>query len=157
MRSTLAAAGFERPLRGKRQATMWTLATERAELSDAWIEGDPGARWRSASGHGPSTGAAGSGSSVLEVDPGCRLPRHTDSAEEVVVVISGRAEVALGDERATVEAGGAALVPRDVPHEVRNTGADVLRFLAIYAGTDVVTAYEQPVQPDGDRQRSPVS
>jgi mannose-6-phosphate isomerase-like protein (cupin superfamily) len=136
---------------------MWTLDFEDLELADAWIDGDPAARWRTTTGHGPSTGAAESGSSVLEVDSGCRLPRHTDSVEEIVVVIIGQADVVLGDERSRLDGAGAALIPRDTPHEVHNAGSGPLRFLAIYAGTDVVTRYEQPVQPDGDRERSPVA
>ena len=133
------------------------MLPDRLELADAYLEGDDTARWRSASGHGPSGGAQASGSSVLQVEPGCRLPRHTDSAEEVIVVLAGAAEVRVGDERAQVPAGGMALVPADVPHEVANAGERTLRFAAVYASTDVVTRYERPVQPDGERERRPVS
>jgi mannose-6-phosphate isomerase-like protein (cupin superfamily) len=127
-----------------------------AELAEAWIEGDEAARWRSASGHGPSTGAGSSGSSLLEVGPGCRLPRHTDSAEETIVVVAGKAAVTVGDESAEVTAGGLALVPECVPHEVRNGGEEPLRFVALYAGTDVTTTYEDEVQPGGERERRPL-
>jgi quercetin dioxygenase-like cupin family protein len=123
------------------------------ELSDAWIEGDESARWRSSTGH---TGN-GSGSSLLEVGAGCRLPRHTDSAEETIVVVDGRALVTVGDQEAVVPAGGVALVPECVPHEVRNgSSGQPLRFVAVYAATDVVTTYEQPVQPGGERERRPL-
>ena len=44
----------------------------------------------------------------------------------------------------------------DVPHEVRNAGDSLLRFWAIYASTDVTTTYEEPVQPGGERERSPL-
>ena len=54
-----------------------------AEFSDSWQERDEAARWRSAPGHSSSYGARDSGSSLLEVDPGHRRPRHTDSAEEI--------------------------------------------------------------------------
>src|SRR3954447_23988122 len=94
---------------------------------DAWVEGRDGARWRSVSGH---AGAA-MGSSLLEIAPGCHLPRHTDSAEETVVVVEGAAEVVVGDERATRRAGAAGLVPREVPHEVPNAAAGVLPFAAV--------------------------
>ncbi len=123
-----------------------------AELADAWIDGDPDARWRSGSGH---TGDA-SGSSLLEVEPGCRLPRHTDSAEETIVVVAGRAEALVGDESTTVGAGEVALVPECMPHEVRNVGDSTLRFVAVYASDDVTTTYEAPVQPDGERERQPL-
>jgi quercetin dioxygenase-like cupin family protein len=127
------------------------------ELGESWIVGDPEARWRSSSGHGASTGAAASGSSLLEVPPGCRVPRHTDSAEETIVVTAGRAGVTVGEEHREVPAGGLALVPADEPHEVRSTGNDALRFVAVYASTDVVTIYEEEVQPSGSRARKPVA
>jgi quercetin dioxygenase-like cupin family protein len=128
------------------------VAEAPSELADAWIEGDESARWRSGSGH---TGSA-SGSSFLEVDAGCRLPRHTDSAEEAIVVVAGRASVTVGDQAMEVGAGELALVPECVPHEVRNAGGDTLRFVALYAANEVTTTYEAPVQPAGERERQPL-
>ena len=136
---------------------MVTFCLDELEFADAWIEGDETARWRSASGHGPASGARSSGSSVLEVEPGCRLPAHTDSAEETIVVLAGTAEVQIHRETARVTAGGLALVPTNHLHEVRNVGPELLRFAAVYADTDVVTTYREPVQPDGSRERQPVS
>jgi quercetin dioxygenase-like cupin family protein len=136
---------------------VFAIAAAELDLADAWIEGDESARWRSAAAHGPGTGAAASGSSILEVDPGCRLGRHTDSAEELIVVLSGRAEVTVADEVGTVTAPGVALVPKDVPHEVRNAGDEVLRFAAVYAEPEVVTTYRAEVRPDGGRRRNPVA
>jgi hypothetical protein len=40
---------------------------------------------------------------------------------------------------------------------VRNAGAAVLRFAAIYAEPDVVTTYERDVEPEGSPQRHTVS
>jgi quercetin dioxygenase-like cupin family protein len=126
------------------------------EFSESYVEGDPDARWRSASGHSPATGASASGSSVIEVPARCRLPRHTDSAEETIVVTAGAAEVVVGDERTELPAGGIAVVSEDMPHEVRNTGAGTLRFVAVYAAPEVVTRYEHEVQPDGTHERRTV-
>ena len=139
-----------------RVSAPFAVDASEVELSDAWIDGDEQARWRSASGHGEQQGATTTGTSLLEVPAGCRLPRHTDSAEEVAVVISGTAEIEVGGERARIGAGGVALVPKDVPHEVRHAGEDTLRFMAVYASTDVVTTYEADVQPDGGRERKPL-
>jgi quercetin dioxygenase-like cupin family protein len=135
---------------------MTAIDLDALELEEAWIDGDETARWSSASAHTAEHGASATGSSLLEVAPGFRLPRHTDSVEEAIVLLAGRAEVTVGDERDEVSAGAIALVPADVPHEVRNVGAAPLRFLAMYAGTDVVTRYESPVQPGGERERSPL-
>ena len=130
---------------------MDTVDFDATELSESWLEDDDTARWRTASGH---AGAA-SGSSLLEVEPGNRLPRHTDTGEESIVVVSGRARVTVGEESEEVDAGGLALVPECVPHEVESVGVEPLRFLALYASADVTTTYEQPVQPAGERSRKP--
>ena len=135
---------------------MTALRPQEAEFSDAWLEGDDSARWRSAGGLGPSAGASESGSSLLEVPAGCALPRHTDSAEEHVVVIAGTAEVELDGETDSVPAGGVALVPKGVPHQVRNAGGSLLRFVAVYADVEVVTRYEHEVQPSGERESQTV-
>jgi quercetin dioxygenase-like cupin family protein len=135
---------------------MLVVDAAQLEFAEAWIEGDGTARWRSARAMTPEDGTRDSGSNVLEVPAGCRLPRHTDSAEETIVVLDGRARVRVGDEERDVPAGGLALVPEDVPHEVRNAGDAPLRFVALYAGTEVVTRYEEDVQPDGERERRPL-
>ncbi len=72
-------------------------------------------------------------------------------------MLSGAAEVRVGDEAERVPAGGLAVVPKDRLHEVRNAGSDTLRFAAVYAEPDVVTTYEAPVQPEGSRDRHTVS
>jgi quercetin dioxygenase-like cupin family protein len=132
------------------------LKIEPGDLADAWIEGDETARWRSAAGHGPLQGAESSGSSILEVEPGRRLPTHTDSAEEAIAILAGRARVTIDDQTADVHAGGLALVPAGTKHQVENAGDETLRFVAFYADTDVVTRYEHEVQPDGSSERRPV-
>jgi hypothetical protein len=45
-----------------------------ADFSDAYIEGDDTARWRSAPGHAPSQGSKASGSSIVEVPGGMPAP-----------------------------------------------------------------------------------
>src|SRR5215212_4438169 len=103
-------------------------------LEDQWVEGRPELRWRSTLGTTPDDGARASSTSLLEVDPGCALPRHTDSVEEQVVVVSGVAEVDVAGDEERVDAGGVALVPLGVLHQVRSVGDEPLRFVAVYAG-----------------------
>jgi quercetin dioxygenase-like cupin family protein len=136
------------------------MHTARMEgLEESWVDGRPDLRWRSTIGTGPEEdegSARAVSTSLLEVDAGCALPRHTDSVEETVVVLAGTAEVELDGERATVPAGGVALIPAEAPHQVANAGDGPLRFVAVYAGVDVVTRYEHPVQPDGEPERQTV-
>jgi quercetin dioxygenase-like cupin family protein len=126
------------------------------DLSEQWVEGRDELRWRSTLGITPEGGARRASTSLEEVPPGCALPRHTDSAEETIVVVAGEAEVELDGERGTVPAGGVALVPEGVPHQVFNAGEDPLRFVAVYADVDVVTRYEDTVQPSAEREKQTV-
>jgi quercetin dioxygenase-like cupin family protein len=136
---------------------MVTFSLDNLEFADAWVEGDDAARWRSASAHGPACGAQSSGSSIIELEAGRKLPAHTDSAEETIVVLAGSADVQIDAETARVTSGGLVLVPTNHVHEVRNAGPEILRFAAVYADTDVVTTYREPVQPDGARERRPLN
>ena len=132
------------------------LIARMEELSEQWVEGRPELRWRSTLGTTPDEGAKASSTSLLEVAPGCALPRHTDSVEETVVVVDGVAEVEVDGETGRVGTGGVALVPEEVPHQVRSVGERPLRFVAVYAGVDVVTRYEDEVQPSGEREQQTV-
>jgi hypothetical protein len=58
------------------------MHTARMEnLAGSWVEGRPDLRWRSTVGTSPEEGPRASGTSLLEIGPGCALPRHTDSAD----------------------------------------------------------------------------
>jgi quercetin dioxygenase-like cupin family protein len=126
------------------------------EFVESYVNGDTSARWESASGHSPSIGAHASGSSIIRVPAGCRLPRHTDSAEETIVTVAGIAEVEVAGRRSQLPTGGVAVVPEGAPHEVRNAGDGELVFVAVYAAPNVVTRYEEVVEPDGSRERHTV-
>jgi quercetin dioxygenase-like cupin family protein len=69
---------------------------------------------------------------------GDRIPLHVHpTAEEVVVIEEGTAEVTLGDERRTVSAGAVVFVPPGVPHGTRNIGTTILRVQAIFPRPDI--------------------
>lgn len=126
---------------------------EAGELRASWIEGDGSARWRS--GPGPVALARASGTSLLEIAPGRRLPMHTDSAEETIVIVSGSATLTVQGNRFTLGPGGVGVIPADARHEVTCAGPEPLRFVALYASADVVTTYDEPVEPEGKRSRIP--
>jgi quercetin dioxygenase-like cupin family protein len=115
-------------------------------LPEFAYESDPTARCRGAF---PMTAASGNKNTAtvyVEVAPGDHLPTHTDSAEEVVVVLEGEAEVTLGAERGRVSAGSLALVPALMPHSLRNVGEGTLRFLGVFSSNTVMSTFEEPLQ-----------
>jgi quercetin dioxygenase-like cupin family protein len=68
------------------------------------------------------TGTKSTAVVYFEIEPGCRLGTHTDSAEEIVLILEGEAEATVGDERGRVSAGEMAVLPAMVPHGFRNVG-----------------------------------
>jgi quercetin dioxygenase-like cupin family protein len=95
------------------------------------------------------TGAASSAAVVFELEPGAELPVHTDSAEELLLVLSGRAEARVGDEVGALEAHQAALVPAMAPHGLRNIGSEPLRVFGTFSASTVVATFEAPQGPEG--------
>jgi quercetin dioxygenase-like cupin family protein len=76
---------------------------------------------------------------------------HTDSAEEIVVILSGRVEAIVGDESGELSAGGIGLVPALVPHDVRNIGDETVRVVGFFSSSTVVSVFDDPMMPAGTR------
>jgi mannose-6-phosphate isomerase-like protein (cupin superfamily) len=66
-------------------------------------------------------------------DPGCGAPPHLHTVEEVLTVRAGRAEIWVGEERATMTAGQSVIVPAGHRHGFGNTGETTLHIEAILA------------------------
>ena len=67
-----------------------------------------------------------------EVAPGDRIPLHRHRVNEAVMIVSGEAEVTLGDEVVRPVAGSTVFIPAGTVHGHRNVGSDVLRIVAIF-------------------------
>lgn len=97
------------------------------------------------------SGAASTAVVYFELDPGEHTGMHTDSAEEIVLILSGRAEAIVGDERGELSAGGLGLVPALVPHDVRNIGEETVRVIGFFSSGVVVSVFDDPLMPAGKR------
>src|ERR671914_391074 len=96
-------------------------------------------------------GAASTAVVYFELEPGEHTGMHTDSAEEIILILSGRAEAIVGDERGELSAGGLGLVPALVPHDVRNIGEETLRGGGFFSSGIVVSLFDDPLMPAGTR------
>lgn len=102
----------------------------------------------------PISSVAGSASTAVvyfELEPGDHTGMHTDSAEEVVLILSGTAEAIVGGERGELTAGGIGLVPALVPHDVRNVGEETVRVVGFFSSSTVVSVFDDPLAPAGTR------
>ena len=119
------------------------------ELMEGWSEIDPKMRVRF---DFPLQAAAGTKTTAVvyfEIEPGERLARHTDSAEEILYVVEGSGEAEVGGERVPIEAGSLAVVPELVPHGVRNTGDSTLKVVGFFSAAELEHVFEEPLQPLG--------
>ena len=96
-----------------------------------------------------ATGTASTATVLFELDPGAELGVHTDSAEELLVIVQGTAEARVGDEVGRLERHQVALVPPMAPHGLRNVGDDVLRVFGTFSSSTVVSTFERPFEPGG--------
>ena len=85
----------------------------------------------------------------FEIEPGDRLARHTDSAEEILYVVAGEAEAEVGDERGRIVAGDLAVIPAMVPHGLVNTGEEPVKVVGFFSESEVISTFDEPMQPMG--------
>jgi quercetin dioxygenase-like cupin family protein len=85
----------------------------------------------------------------FELEPGKELARHTDSAEEVLVVLEGEVEATVGDETGRVGPGAVVLVPALEPHGARNVGDTVARVVGVFSSNTIVSVFDEPFEDAG--------
>jgi quercetin dioxygenase-like cupin family protein len=121
------------------------------ELMEVWYEDDPTMRVKVNFPFFLGTGTKNTAVVYFEIEPGHRLGTHTDSAEEILLVLEGGAEVSLGDEEGRLSAGEMALVPAMVPHGLRNEGEESVRVAGFFSSNVIVSTFDQPMMPFGQR------
>jgi quercetin dioxygenase-like cupin family protein len=64
--------------------------------------------------------------------PGDAIPLHRHRIDEVVVYLAGTVQLRVGDEVRDAGPGDVAFVPAGTPHGMRNAGAEVAEFRAVF-------------------------
>ena len=131
---------------------MQTVSTPQLELLDVTFGDDPRAGVRGSFPINTQTGAADTAGAYFEVAPGDPLATHTDSAEEILYVVSGTGIAHAGDETGRVSAGDLAVIPAMVPHGIANVGDETLRVVGFFCDSTIVSTFADVVQPIGLRQ-----
>jgi quercetin dioxygenase-like cupin family protein len=73
---------------------------------------------------------------LLEVGlaPGMSVPRHTHTREdEAYFVLVGELEVTVADEVFVLRPGDCLMAPRDIPHQLRNSGDVENHYLLVFS------------------------
>ena len=117
------------------------------ELIEYWQEGDPTLGGKAAFPIQAEAGAASTATVYFEQEPGQHCGRHTHSAEEIMIILEGDAEVLVEDERRRLSVGGMVLFPATVAHDVYSVGDSALRALSFYSSAAVVTTFDDRLAP----------
>jgi quercetin dioxygenase-like cupin family protein len=126
---------------------MDVVRLDELELLEAWSASDPSARMKVNFPIYAATGAQASSVVYMVLEPGGMVGTHTDSAEEIVLVLEGTIEGWIEDERGTLEQGSMVLIPVMKPHGLRNVGTTTARAIGFFAGATVVSTFAEPVMP----------
>ncbi len=121
------------------------------ELLEGSYEDDPTMRVRFNFPFYVGSGTKNTAVVYFEIEPGHRLGTHTDSAEEILLILEGEAEATVGDESGRVSAGEMAVVPAMVPHALRNVGDETVRVVGFFSSNVVASTFDQPIMPVGQR------
>ena len=92
---------------------------------------------------------------VERIAPGDRIPLHTHTADELVLVDGGSGEYTLGEDRRQVTAGSIVFVPAGVPHGTENVGADSLDVHAVFPAPMLDITYLERNPAPGTEGRPP--
>lgn len=117
------------------------------KLLECWSENDSNTRQRTAFPLYKSTGTKNLSVVYFELEPGKSLGTHTDSAEEIILVLEGKAEATLDHEKGQLTKGEMALIPTMVPHNVRNIGSETLKVIGIFSSPHVESTFVETLMP----------
>lgn len=137
---------------------MQTVRLADVELEEAWSEEDESVLQRAATPLTPGTPGAREVVAedcvvvYFELDPGKRLGTHTDSAEEILLVVDGEVTVTVGEDEGTVAAGELAVVPQAEPHDVNNPHDNPAAVIGFFPEDEVHHEAEHLLMPYEKRE-----
>ncbi len=128
---------------------MHTVNTNALELMEGWFDDDRSVHFRANFALHRDNGAADSAAVVIELEPGWALGEHTDSPEEVLLVMEGTVELIVAGQRQLAGPGTVAVVPAMAPHAIRNAGDILARVIGFFPEPTVTATFVEPIQPLG--------
>lgn len=66
-----------------------------------------------------------------KMESGQSNPKHTQTTEEVMVMLSGYVDLVVGDQEVSLAAGDAIIVPACVPHAIVNSSGSSAEWLIV--------------------------
>ena len=87
---------------------------------------------------------------------GMSVPRHTHTREdEAYYVLSGELEVVVGGHLFTLRVGDTLIAPRDIPHQLRNSGNAENHYLLMFSPSGFEEFLKATAVPASDNAAAP--
>ena len=128
---------------------MISIDLKQLELPPFWQDEVPASRGAGTFPLVPFPEIEDLGAVYFELEPEHHLATHTDSQDEILVVLEGRGRAHVGEESVEVDTRSIVFVPAMAPHGIENTGEETLRVLGIFAGSEVDSTFLRVLQPYG--------
>jgi quercetin dioxygenase-like cupin family protein len=128
-------------------AIMETIELHGLELLEVWSKADPAERVRFTFPISRDTGATGASVAYAELPSGGAIPRHHDTANEVVLVMEGMVEFEVDGSTSTVSEGQLVQIPSSASHRVANAANETARLLFYFDKAADVVTFEHPLMP----------
>ncbi|MBU8878093.1 cupin domain-containing protein [Bacillus sp. FJAT-29790] len=126
---------------------MITVNLTQLRMLEGWLEKEPLSHRKVAFPFYNATGTENSSVVYFELEPGHSLGTHTDSAEEIILILQGNAELSLGEEVGQLIKNEMAIIPIMIPHNVRNIGIGTLKVIGFFSSSNVESTFLEPVMP----------
>jgi quercetin dioxygenase-like cupin family protein len=108
---------------------------------------DPSINWTAAFASYRGHGAENTVVVPFSIAPGAHLGWHTDSLEETQYIIAGSGELQRDDGASPVGPGSTFVLPKDVRHDLRNTGTVPLLAIAFFSGGALTQTFDNVMRP----------
>ncbi len=127
---------------------MVTVDLNKLELNEFIAKSNPGQRCKATFPMLGMMGTKNSAMVLVELAPGEELGTHTDSAEEILLVLEGKIEATVEKEKVEATKDELILVPKMIPHNFKNTGNTTARVLGFFGGANnIVATFENVWSP----------
>lgn len=127
---------------------MLTVDLNKLNLTEFVAKKNPSQRCKATFPMLGANGTKNSATVYVELDPGEELGAHTDSAEEILLILEGKVDATVGNESGEASKGSLVLVPKMVPHNFRNIGNEKAKVIGFFGGANnIVATFENVWSP----------
>jgi propionyl-CoA synthetase len=143
----LPALGYGRTNGAKGAPVMNTIELQKLDLVEAWSKADPTERVRFTFAINSETGQQQCSVAYAELETGGAIPRHSDSATEVILVAEGTVEIESDGQVGTFGPGTLLAIPPHAKHRTENSGDSTARLVLYFDSASNVVTFDDPLMP----------